>query len=114
MGLSYQLDMAREQVTSVLSTGDAPVVHHELDPDEEVLVALGYRQDFKRKFTVWSSFCVSFSVLGLLPSVAATLGYSLGYLYPFLLYTHFKILWNRGNGVGMDYCKCDDPIRRRI
>jgi hypothetical protein len=87
MGLSYQLDMAREGVTSVLPTGDAPVVIHELDPDEEVLIALGYRQEFKREFTVWSSFCVSFSILGLLPSVAATLGYSLGYLHPWLMLT---------------------------
>lgn len=72
--------MVSEKVTSVLPTGDAPVVEHQLDADEEVLAALGYRQDFKRKFNVWSSFCVSFSVLGLLPSVAATLGYSLGYV----------------------------------
>lgn len=79
MGHSYQLDMAHERVTSVFSPGDIPIVDHKLDPDEEVLVALGYRQDFKRKFTVWSSFCVSFSVLGLLPSIAATLAYSLGY-----------------------------------
>ena len=79
MEVSYQLDMARERVTSVFSIGDAPVVDHMLDADEEVLLALGYRQDLKRKFTVWSSFCVSFSVLGLLPSVAATLAYSLGY-----------------------------------
>ena len=86
MGLSYQLDMPRERVTSVFSTGDAPVVDHKLDPDEELLVALGYRQDFKRKFTVWSSFCVSFSVLGLLPSIAATLAYSLGYDQDF----HFR------------------------
>lgn len=80
MGRTYQLDMAHERVTSVFAKGDAPVVDHELDADEEILIALGYRQDFKRKFTVWSSFCVSFSVLGLLPSVAATLGFSLGYL----------------------------------
>jgi hypothetical protein len=79
--------MARERVTSVLSTGDASVFDHGLDPDEEVLIALGYRQDFKRDFTVWSSFCVSFSILGLLPSVAATLGYSLGYSHPCLMLT---------------------------
>src|SRR5437667_11945032 len=80
MGLSYKLDLTRERVTSVFPKGDAPVVDHKLDADEEVLVALGYRQDFKRKFTVWSSFCVSFSVMGLLPSIAATLAYSLGHV----------------------------------
>jgi hypothetical protein len=76
---SYQVDLSHEPVTTIFSRGEAPISDHKLDADEEVLVALGYRQDFKRKFTVWSSFCVSFSVLGLLPSVAATLAYSLGY-----------------------------------
>ena len=76
---SYQLDVEHEPVTTVFARGDAPVVDHKLDADEEILVALGYRQDFKRKFTIWSSFSVSFSVLGLLPSVAATLYYLLGY-----------------------------------
>ena len=75
------LDLSRERVTSVFANGDAPVIDHVLDADEEVLVALGYRQEFKRKFNIWSSFSVSFSVLGLLPSVAATLGFSLGYLH---------------------------------
>ena len=75
---SYSVDIDHEPVTSVFARGDAPVVDHKLDADEEILVALGYRQDFKRKFTIWSSFSVSFSVLGLLPSVAATLAFSLG------------------------------------
>ena len=33
----------------------------------------------QRDFTIWESFSVSFSVLGLLPSIASTIGYSLGY-----------------------------------
>lgn len=41
--------------------------------DEATLVALGYRQEFKREFSAWTSFSVSFSVLGLLPSTASTL-----------------------------------------
>ena len=76
---SYSVDLEHEPVTTVFGTGEAPVVDHKLDADEEILVALGYRQEFKRKFTIWSSFSVSFSVLGLLPSVAATLAFSLGY-----------------------------------
>ena len=93
-----------ERVTSLLLIA--------LDADEEVLITLGYRQDFKRKFTVWSSFCVSFSVLGLLPSVAATLAYSLGYeaSADFLI----QISWYRRNGLGMDYCQYHDSIRRRL
>lgn len=34
---------------------------------------------FVRDFSLFESFSVSFSVLGLLPSIASTLGYSLGY-----------------------------------
>lgn len=79
-GDSFEIDVAHEPVTSVFAKGDAPVLDHKPDLDEEILIALGYRQDFKRKFTIWSSFSVSFSVLGLLPSVAATLYYSLGYI----------------------------------
>src|SRR5271155_2185018 len=112
MGLAYQIDIAKEKVTSVFQPGEAAELDHQADADEEVLVALGYRQDFKRKFTIWSSFSVSFSVLGLLPSVAATLGYSLGYeaSADFLI----QISWYRRNGLGMDYCQYHDSIRRRL
>jgi amino acid transporter len=47
--------------------------------DEVVLAGLGYRQQFKREFSLWTTFCVSFAVLGLLPSVASTLYYGMGY-----------------------------------
>jgi len=47
--------------------------------DEEVLVGLGYKQEFKRELSIWSSFSVSFSILGLLPSIASTLEYNLAY-----------------------------------
>lgn len=67
--------VAEEQVTSILKGGDIPVYTRELDADEEVLAALGYRPEFKREFSLWTTFCVSFAVLGLLPSFAATLYY---------------------------------------
>ena len=50
-----------------------------VDHDEMVLLSLGYKQEFKREFSLWSSFCVSFAVLGLLPSFASTLYYGMGY-----------------------------------
>jgi hypothetical protein len=50
-----------------------------IDHDEKVLLALGYKQEFKREFSLWSTFCVSFAVLGLLPSFASTLFYGMGY-----------------------------------
>jgi hypothetical protein len=49
-----------------------------LDHDEKVLLSLGYKQEFKREFSLWTSFCVSFAVLGLLPSFASTLYYGMG------------------------------------
>ncbi|KAF7903996.1 hypothetical protein EAF00_001330 [Botryotinia globosa] len=67
-------------VTSVFqNTGDHAVIKHQVDTDEEILVSLGYKQEFKRELSIWSSFGVSFSCLGLLPSIASTLGYNLGY-----------------------------------
>ena len=62
-----------DQVTSVLKSG--PVITGEWDADEEVLIALGYKPEFKREFSLWTTFCVSFAVLGLLPSFASTLYY---------------------------------------
>lgn len=67
--------VAQEQVTSVLAHGEVPVYEREYTADEEVLAALGYKPEFKREFSLWTSFCVSFAVLGLLPSFASTLYY---------------------------------------
>ncbi|KAL8835116.1 MAG: hypothetical protein Q9176_007110 [Flavoplaca citrina] len=71
--------MAEDQVTSVFTAGDVPVYEREYTADEEVLAALGYKPEFKREFSLWTSFCVSFAVLGLLPSFASTLYYGMGY-----------------------------------
>ena len=49
-----------------------------VDHDEKVLLSLGYKQEFKREFSLWSTFSVSFAVLGLLPSFASTLYYGMG------------------------------------
>ena len=67
--------VAEEPVTSVLPGGEVPVFDRELNADEEVLAALGYKPEFKREFSLWTTFCVSFAVLGLLPSFASTLYY---------------------------------------
>lgn len=50
-------------------------IDHAVDNDEAMILALGYKQEFKREFSMISIFAVSFSVLGLLPSVAATFDY---------------------------------------
>lgn len=67
-------------VTSVLAKrGSVAVIEEDATFDDKTLGALGYKQEFKRDFTVIESFSVSFSVLGLLPSIASTLTYGLGY-----------------------------------
>ena len=72
--------VAEEPVTSVLPGGDVPYdPTHEFSADEEVLAALGYKSEFKREFGLFTTFCVSFAVLGLLPSFASTLYYGMGY-----------------------------------
>ena len=75
--------VAEEPVTSVLKSGEVPYdpenPDREWNADEEVLAALGYKPEFKREFNLWSTFCVSFAVLGLLPSFASTLYYGMGY-----------------------------------
>lgn len=63
-------------IASVLSNKEVIIsLDHEVDKDEALILALGYKQEFKREFTLWSVFAVSFSVLGLLPSIAATFSY---------------------------------------
>lgn len=82
-GRRRTLDESTLAVTSVFQkTHEHAVVDHELDADEKVLVALGYKQEFKRDFSIWSCFSVSFSILGILPSIASTLTYNLAYSGP--------------------------------
>ncbi|KAG9311034.1 amino acid/polyamine transporter I [Chiua virens] len=45
--------------------------------DEQLLAELGYKQEFKRAFTPLEVFGVAFSIIGLLPSIASILIYSL-------------------------------------
>lgn len=75
--------MGQAHVTSVLKPGevvyDAENPDREWNEDEEVLAALGYKAEFKREFSLFTTFSVSFAVLGLLPSFASTLYYGMGY-----------------------------------
>ena len=74
------VDENATKVTTLLRTQDErALVSEDANLDESALAALGYKQEFKRDFSIWSSFGVSFSVLGLLPSIASTLYYNLGY-----------------------------------
>ncbi|OBZ74436.1 putative amino-acid permease C11D3.08c [Grifola frondosa] len=44
--------------------------------DEELLASLGYKQEFQRAFTGLETFGIAFSIIGLLPSIASVLFYS--------------------------------------
>ncbi|WBW74633.1 amino acid transmembrane transporter [Schizosaccharomyces osmophilus] len=52
---------------------------NETDNPED-LGKLGYKQEFHRNLSLFSVFSISFSLLGLLPSVATTMTYNLGYV----------------------------------
>ncbi|KAI1130040.1 amino acid permease [Nemania abortiva] len=69
-------------VTTVFADGDVPDNIAEMSGDEAALAALGYKQEFKREFSAWTSFAVSFAVMGLLPSIATTMWYGIGYAGP--------------------------------
>ncbi|KAJ3527418.1 hypothetical protein NM688_g8127 [Phlebia brevispora] len=44
--------------------------------DEELLASLGYKQEFQRAFSGIETFGIAFSIIGLLPSIASVLFYS--------------------------------------
>ncbi|KAF3156042.1 hypothetical protein TWF225_008144 [Orbilia oligospora] len=82
MSAEMDIEHARHRPSATVSSvvkGDLPTADHPMSADEEALYALGYKQEFKREFSLWTTFCVSFAVLGLLPSFASTLYYGMGY-----------------------------------
>ncbi len=71
-----RVDLPDEQkwekpITSVLTVG----IDRDLTEDEKTLITLGYKPELRREFSLWTTFSVSFAVLGLLPSLATTLYY---------------------------------------
>ncbi|CZT48449.1 related to GABA transport protein [Rhynchosporium secalis] len=85
-------DPRRPSGTAILLDGDSPNFEG-LGADDAALVALGYKQEFKRNFSLWTTFCVSFAVLGLLPSFASTLYYGMGYAGPGGMVWGWLISW---------------------
>ncbi|KAK3936228.1 gaba permease [Diplogelasinospora grovesii] len=47
------------------------------EADAELLAKMGYKQELKRNFTTIEVFGIAFSIMGLLPSIASTLAFSL-------------------------------------
>lgn len=61
---------------SILSNQGITVnIDHIIDKDEALIIAMGYKPEFKREFSLLTVFAVSFSVLGLLPSIASCFDY---------------------------------------
>lgn len=102
-------------VTTILADDDVPRTSTG-NADEQVIVALGYKQEFKREFSLWTTFCVSFAVLGLLPSFGSTLAYGTFFLYGVWVWLNMTdscrdgICWHGRNGLGMDYCHGFHPV----
>ena len=64
-----------DPVTTIMPEGDVPYTDHAMDSDGKVIMALGYKQEFKREFSLLTIFCFSFAQLGLLSSFASTMTY---------------------------------------
>ncbi|TVY88173.1 GABA-specific permease, partial [Lachnellula willkommii] len=47
------------------------------EADAELLAKLGYKQELRRNFTMMEVFGIAFSIMGLLPSIASTLSFSI-------------------------------------
>lgn len=47
------------------------------EADAELLARMGYKQELKRNFSTLEVFGIAFSIMGLLPSIASTLSFSL-------------------------------------
>ncbi|EEB07825.1 amino acid permease [Schizosaccharomyces japonicus yFS275] len=72
-------DSVSKPYASSTDTGEItyrPVYRDHVD-DAEDLARLGYKQSFHRGLSLYGVFSVSFSVLGLLPSVAASLNFTM-------------------------------------
>lgn len=64
--LSARAKLSKSQDAALIASADA-----------ELLATLGYKQEFKREFTKFEVFGIAFSIIGITPSIAATLIYSL-------------------------------------
>lgn len=62
--------MAHDPSYRPKSKGDALEASSILSPDDAFLATLGYKQEFKREFSKLELFGVSFSIIGVLPSIA--------------------------------------------
>ncbi|KAF2087162.1 gaba permease [Saccharata proteae CBS 121410] len=69
--------MATEAPPPPRFSQDAPAEGLASEEDAAVLAKLGYKQELRRNFTMIEVFGIAFSIMGLLPSIASVLTYSL-------------------------------------
>lgn len=75
-GVTSQVHIDDLPIQSILSNQGITVnIDHAINDDEAMIIAMGYKPEFKREFSFLTVFAVSFSVLGLLPSIAACFDY---------------------------------------
>jgi hypothetical protein len=56
---------------------NSTAMDEDLNRDDTLLASLGYKAELKREFTALEVFGLAFSIIGLLPSIASTLVYSM-------------------------------------
>ncbi|OAA55261.1 gaba permease [Niveomyces insectorum RCEF 264] len=66
---------APEHNLKLVTTADGVMLSGEADA--ELLAKMGYKQELKRNFSSLEVFGIAFSIMGLLPSIASTLSFSL-------------------------------------
>jgi hypothetical protein len=64
----------------------------DLSKDDALLATLGYKAELKREFTRLEVFGLAFSIIGLLPSIASTLVYSMPNGGPVGMASHYSSL----------------------
>lgn len=57
--ITSQVHVDDFHITSILSNQDAVInLDHEVTKDEALILSLGYKQELRREFSLWSIFCV--------------------------------------------------------
>ncbi|RDW78790.1 uncharacterized protein DSM5745_05642 [Aspergillus mulundensis] len=63
-----------EKTERPAQASDEPAVER---GDTQLLATLGYKQELRRHYSTVQVFAIAFSIMGLLPSIASTLSFSI-------------------------------------
>ncbi|KOS46530.1 hypothetical protein ACN38_g2571 [Penicillium nordicum] len=73
-------DMMEKVASKTSKRRQSTATGHDSKPqagDTELLATLGYKQELRRHYSTIQIFAVAFSIMGLLPSIASTLAFSM-------------------------------------